>query len=134
MYKRCYIAGPITGIPENEYKTNFKAAKNMVHSLGFDPVSPIELQHVHDNTWEAFMKVDLRAMLTCQAIYMLEGWEASKGATIEWQLATILKMQIIYAENPTNQKPPFIVRMCNGCNNCVTNHEENCPYYRKLSV
>jgi hypothetical protein len=138
--KRCYIAGPITGIPEKIYKNAFEAAKRHIQASGnFIPVSPVELNHVHDNTWEAFMKVDLRAMLTCQAIYMLDGWENSKGATIEWQLAGILGMEVFYENNEHNhhaktREPITTIYVCNDCGNAATKHADDCKHYRKLVV
>lgn len=139
MYKRCYIAGPITGIPEAVFKANFAHAKHQVENIGYTPVSPIELNHVHDNTWEAFMKVDLRAMLTCHAIYMLEGWENSKGATIEWQLAGVLGMEVIYQTNAQHhhaktRDPHTTIYVCNDCGNAATKHAPECQHYRKLIV
>ena len=45
--KRCYIAGKITGLSEDEYKPLFEHAKKEVEKLGFEAVCPIDLPHNH---------------------------------------------------------------------------------------
>jgi len=42
------------------------------------------------------MKEDLKALLDCDGIYMLRGWEQSKGAKIEYELAMNLGIKRYY--------------------------------------
>lgn len=42
------------------------------------------------------MRKDLRMLLDCDAIYMLCGWERSKGATIEKAVAYSCGMEMIF--------------------------------------
>jgi len=99
--KKCYISGKITGLPESEYKANFEQAKKEVSELGLVPVSPVDLPHNHERTWISYMKEDLTAFLTCDCIYLLENWESSKGAVIEFHLAVQLGLETIY-------QPPIV--------------------------
>lgn len=83
--KKIYISGGITGV-EN-YEVNFKNAEIALEYAGFQPVNPVELKHDHDQSYGEFMKVDLKALIECDGILMLEGWESSPGAKIEKMVA-----------------------------------------------
>lgn len=94
--KKCYIAGKIGNLPEEEYKANFEWAKGEVYSLGFEPVSPVDLPHNHSKTWSDYMKEDLVEMLKCDAVYALRNWRTSPGATIEINTALAIGINIIH--------------------------------------
>lgn len=47
------------------------------------------------------MRLALLQLARCDAIYMLPGWEKSRGATVEHGLAVALGFQIIHAEADT---------------------------------
>lgn len=49
----------------------------------------------HDS-WEAHMLKDIADLLQCKALYMLQGWEDSKGARIEHYIATEIGIPITY--------------------------------------
>lgn len=93
--KKCYIAGKIGDMPLEVYQPLFKTAKVEVVLMGFIPVSPIELPHDHDKTWISYMKEDIRAITECDAVYCLNNWRHSLGATIEIDIAVKLGLQII---------------------------------------
>lgn len=38
--------------------------------------------------WREHMRVDIRALVDCDSIYMLKGWELSKGAKLELDVAS----------------------------------------------
>jgi hypothetical protein len=100
MKQKCYIAGKIGGLPEEEYTAKFNKAKEEVAAIGFEPVSPLDLPHKHDKSWESYMKEDLIVMLQCQAIYLLDNWTTSPGATYEANIAKLVKIKILYQYNP----------------------------------
>lgn len=97
-----YIAGPMTGIPYHNYPA-FHAAAQQLRDNNIDVVNPAEL-HGGDlgRPFEYYLRRDLIAMLKCDAIALLDGWEYSRGCTIEintansvgipaYPLATILE-------------------------------------------
>lgn len=94
--KKCYIAGKIGDLPQAEYEDNFYNAKIKVLSLGFAPVSPVDLPHNHGKTWNEYMKEDLIAMLQCDCVYAMHNWRLSEGATIEVNLATAVGIDVIH--------------------------------------
>lgn len=101
MTKRIYIAGPITGMPELNYPA-FHAEARRLRDLGYDAVSPIELNHAPNATWHQFMRHDLRALLTCDAMALLEGWQNSAGANGEIHVARLAGIEILIAKEITS--------------------------------
>jgi hypothetical protein len=92
-----YLSGQITGLSVEVYERNFDNAGYLARLAGWEPVNPITLAPVgadccctaafrvgtgkHD--WRCYLKRDLRELLSCSAIGMLEGWEVSAGARLE---------------------------------------------------
>lgn len=108
MKKRIYISGRVTGI-EQEAPVLFDRAERMLAGRGWDPVNPMTLPHQHERTWAAYMREDIKALCDCDTIYMLENWRRSRGAFIEWILATVLGMKIMYEGRTPLFVPPFRV-------------------------
>lgn len=94
--KKIYIAGKIGDLPEAEYKANFEKAKQEVRSMGFEPVSPVDLPHNHGRTWNEYMREDLIAMLGCEYVYCLRNWRKSPGAIVEINTALSVGINIIH--------------------------------------
>lgn len=93
---KAYISGKISGMEPEDYTAKFAKASRLAETMGYEPVNPVELQHEHDNSWQSFMRVDLKALLDCNHILMLPNWKDSKGATIEHDLAKSIGLNIIY--------------------------------------
>lgn len=95
---RVYIAGPMTGYPELNYPA-FHSAAEKLRSMGFEVVSPAELNPITEGYREA-MRKDILALLECDHICLLDGWEKSKGATLEHHIATVLDLTVITIDEP----------------------------------
>jgi hypothetical protein len=93
---KIYISGAITNNPNA--KEQFDKAKQTLLELnkGYKPISPMDLPHEHSKSWNAFMREDIKAMMDCQGIYLLDGWKESQGARIEKELAQSLDFKIIH--------------------------------------
>ena len=101
---RIYIAGPMSGLPNNGYDAfNRKAAQ--LRAAGWEVVNPAEmdldegLSPTREFTRQDYMQAarrDLRAIQTVNALYMLDGYEASPGANWEWAYAKELGLTIYY--------------------------------------
>lgn len=92
---KIYISGKITGLPIQEAQNNFEAAEKRLKSEGHEPINPMKLPHEHGKTWSEYMKEDIKALLECDGIYMLVGWQESKGACTEFNIAHDLNFTII---------------------------------------
>jgi len=98
---RVYISGGITGLPKAETRERFYAAEELLRKAGHEPVNPMRL-HIVKKDWKGYMLTDIEALMTCEAIYMLEGWINSKGAKIEFCIATEMDLTIIHQEKHRN--------------------------------
>jgi len=92
---KIYISGKITGLPIHDAEAVFETAEKRLKSEGHEPINPMKLPHNHGQTWLEYMKEDIKALLECDAIYMLNGWQESKGACIEFNIAHDLGLKII---------------------------------------
>lgn len=90
---KVYISGPMTGYPEFNFPA-FAEATAHWRSCGFDVVSPAEINPDTDGEWADYLRADLRALLSCDVIAMLPGWEASRGANLELHVARALGMEV----------------------------------------
>ena len=90
---KLYLAGPVTGMP-NENREAFAMAQKVLDEAGYEVVNPHELRLDPGLTWAQCMKPCLLAMLNCDALAMLEGWERSPGARLEQRVARELSMPV----------------------------------------
>jgi hypothetical protein len=84
---KIYLSGPITGREEKEYKADFNNAELYLTGLGYDVINPTSEVVIENGSWEDYMKRDLVLLLRCDYIYLLDGWEYSKGARLEYNIA-----------------------------------------------
>ena len=93
---KIYISGKITGTDLTETRKRFAAVAKATKRLGYEPVNPLENGLSEHNSWEVHMLKNIADLLQCKAIYMLQGWQESKGACIEHYIATKIGMPIMY--------------------------------------
>ena len=94
--KRIYISGPMTGVPQRNFPA-FDAEAERLRSLGYEVVSPAEINREQDGDWHYFLRRDLSELLTCDAIALLEDWQNSSGAHLEMHVAHRVGMEILIA-------------------------------------
>lgn len=97
---RIYLAGPITGRPDNN-KAAFMAASERLRVDGLEVINPIEfdLAAEKDLSWFACMKRDLKLLVDCDAIMLLDDWHKSAGAQLEFLVATRLGLRFYFYDN-----------------------------------
>ena len=94
VVKRIYIAGPMTGLPELNYPA-FHAAAVVLRAQGHHVENPAENPMPACGSWQGYMRMSLRQISHCDALYMLPGWRSSKGARIEHGLALDLGLEVV---------------------------------------
>lgn len=96
---KVYISGPMTGLPDLNFPA-FHAAASQLRGLGLDPVNPADINPDSGMTWAACMRADIKALCDCDALALLPGWEASRGAHLELHLAHRLEMKVVFLDRP----------------------------------
>lgn len=98
---KIYIAGPMTGYEEMNFPA-FNAAAYDLTVDGWVVVNPVDINPDPKADWLECMRKDIKALVDCDAIYMLEGWDRSEGATIEHNIAKALGFDIYYEADDLN--------------------------------
>lgn len=95
MNIRYYLAGPMSGIED----FNFPAFHHWAQRLraeGFEIINPAELNPDHSMPWAECMKRDIAALVTCDGIALMPGWERSRGAKLEHDIAHQLGLRKMF--------------------------------------
>jgi hypothetical protein len=121
--KRVYISGPMRGYELWNFPA-FDTAQEMLESVGWDVISPAEMDRLagFDETvetefsqeqWREAMRRDYEALLNCDAIALLPGWENSEGAQLERDFALRLGLEIFYIDIDARMvHPSVIIGLC----------------------
>lgn len=112
---KAYIAGPMTGIPAFNIPAFDEAARDL-RAFGWEVVSPAELDDpetrrialaspdgapgsgsANGETWGDFLARDVKLLADggIDAVYVLPGWERSKGARLETYVAFLAGIPIL---------------------------------------
>lgn len=129
---RVYTSGPMSGLPKLNAPAFNKAAK-LLRNAGHEVISPVEEdmkiygKKIPDagttsTLWATCLRRDLKDLLRCEAIHLLEGWEKSKGATLEMLVAKELQLKFVdirgkVIESPRGSHESILVeaeRLTNG--------------------
>lgn len=103
---RIFLSGPITGMPNlNREAFLEEQAKLLVE--GCDVFSPLSVPRLTDDMvefmttdrqWQYYMRQCIKALMSCQAVRFLPGWQNSRGACLEHKIAVALGMEITYVK------------------------------------
>lgn len=120
--ERVYIAGPMTGIPLYNFPA-FEAAADDLRRLGYDVVSPRELDAVDGivadpegkasppEQYAHFLSRDLYAIATVQAVALLPGWESSGGVSVELAFARTLGLKVYRYDGERQVNGPALIAL-----------------------
>lgn len=100
--KRIYISGPMSGMPEHNFPA-FNAEAARLRGLGYDIVNPVDINPDVSTPRNECLRKDLMALLTCDTIAMLPGWQESTGAHLEMHVAHRIGMPIVIAAEITER-------------------------------
>ena len=80
---RVYISGAITNT--TDYLERFKVVEDVLQAQGYETINPASLLDnlPHTTTHYEYMHISYALLDICDGIYMMDGWENSKGARLE---------------------------------------------------
>lgn len=99
MRKKVYISFPMKGRTVKDYTEQERCAYKRLESDGFKPISPIR-----DNSYpqtapvHLLMNEDYKLVLSCDAIFLCEGWEYSHGCMNELQVAADCRLKVLTSD------------------------------------
>lgn len=93
MISSVYISGPMEGI--KNYEENFRKAEKKLIKEGYEVTNPADID-VTGMSREEILDMDLGIIELCDAIYMLKGWQQSRGANREYGFARGCGMAIMF--------------------------------------
>ena len=123
MKKKVYISGAIAHYDLEERQAAFQMAAMEMERQGFEAVNPFENGVPQDAHWMEHMKADIALLVGCDYIYMLNGWELSKGAKLELDVASSCGIKVMFQ----NQKSDEREYACCICGKTFTGYGHN-PY------
>jgi hypothetical protein len=100
-----YIAGPMSGYPRWN-KAEFDHAESIIALRGQEPINPFNLSPVPEKDshefnkddfeilWRDCMRRAVTALAKSDKVVVLNGWEKSRGARVEVQLALDLGIPV----------------------------------------
>lgn len=96
--KKVFLSGPMTGV--SDYKERFDRLHTdlLGSGEGYSIINPARIfaDLPYDTEYGDFIKLSLRLIDTCDTIYMMKGWETSRGARLEREYAEICGKEILY--------------------------------------
>lgn len=131
---RVYVAGPMTGIPDQN-RPAFRFAWNHLTQRGFHVISPHFLESSIEvdtraaiGTGEVYryaLPIDIFALSSCSYVVALPGWETSNGAGFERHGAELMRIPWIAPEYTSDEYPGGLDDWLDECIDMIQEMETN---------
>lgn len=93
---KLYVSGPMSGYDDRNRPT-FNRVSEQLRRMGHVAVNPVDLDLMDpieaEDDWHQFLKRDLKYLLPCDGVVLLDGWQYSRGARLEILTALQLDFQ-----------------------------------------
>jgi len=89
---RLYLAGPMSGYEDSNYPA-FNSAAALMRSHGYVVENPAEIGDLGSH-YTDLLKEDIRIILDCDGVAVMEGWWMSTGARLEVNVAGIIGLPV----------------------------------------
>jgi hypothetical protein len=106
----------MTGIEDFNHPA-FYAAAQAWEDAGWEVANPAEIEPTDEpDSYRFYLREDIRLLLDCDAIAMLDGYPESRGAMLEMNIAQALKIRVFDAFHPAKySEHDFIEKGGCGC-------------------
>ena len=93
-----YLSGGITG--KENYKNDFAIAENYLEQMGYVVLNPARLDEISSKelTQQQYMRICYSLIDIADIIFMVSGWQKSKGANAELSYAKSLGKEVKYQD------------------------------------
>lgn len=88
-----FVSGPMSGVAGYNLPRFRKAAVDL-ESVGFEVVNPGRRGVIPGYSWVSYMRDSIRDLIDCDGVALLDGWEQSEGAKLEFVIADGLGMPV----------------------------------------
>lgn len=89
-----YIAGPMTGLVDFNYRAFFEAERSLTER-GHTVLNPARTEDRENCiTWTDYMRASLRDLSHAEGIALLDGWQNSRGAQMEYRIGHDLGIEV----------------------------------------
>lgn len=92
--KRIFVCGPMSGLPKMNYPA-FNLRARQLRALGHIVENPAENPIPPGGAWVDYMRMSITQVTRCDSVYVLPGWENSRGASLEVHIARALGLEVI---------------------------------------
>ncbi len=92
---KIYLCGAITGLDIKRVRALFQIAQNKLSTGWRVVMNPFDNGLEEEARWEAHMQADIKMLMECDAMYVVNDITNSKGAKIELNLARSLGLKIM---------------------------------------
>lgn len=84
---KIYISGPITGT--KGYEERFRIAEEALKAAGHTVINParVNAELPEGTTHREYMSMSIAMLRMCDCIFMMQGWQESRGCNIEFEYA-----------------------------------------------
>lgn len=95
--KKIYISGPMTNMLNLNFPL-FHSTAASLRAAGHSVINPAEL-NPDPGTWSECMRRDIKALMDCDTVATLPGWNDSRGASLEVHIGRELGMTVVNAHD-----------------------------------
>lgn len=93
---KCYISGPMTGIVDFNFPAFF-SAENILQKICGHVVNPARIakeieKKILNPEYGDYLRADITRLMNCDCVFLLAGYEGSRGATLEKRIAEALRI------------------------------------------
>jgi len=92
-----YLSGAISGRDDGDASRHFSSIDALLEMAGKIVFNPMDIEV--KGTWEDYMKEGIAALVDSDCVLMLDGWEKSRGASLERIIAFELGLPIYYEKD-----------------------------------